>query len=287
MSSEDKFMKVPLMALTGGNSPLEALSLILDLGAINVGEGHRDTVAWQSYLQRAQKCWPHLTFPATSSSRTTRGLNFHGAMSIWESAMVGQMILGVNLGSLDAAVRAWREHYRRGEVFFRIRLDLFWTAYHTAQREPEHAKRTYCRPFTWREFRVLAAILSAPLNLSGFSFLGWESIQARACGCHNKEVFSRMRIKLPPHCEVLSRSKIRSACDRLEALGFFARVRYAAGERGGFMAYSFRHTRDELISAVKNWKRANKAFKTKISSNRAADKKEFKASKTHPRLIQP
>lgn len=39
MSSEDKFMKVPLMALTGGNSPLEALSLILDLGAIPSGSG--------------------------------------------------------------------------------------------------------------------------------------------------------------------------------------------------------------------------------------------------------
>lgn len=69
---------------------------------------------------------------------------------------------------------------------------------------------------------------------------------------------------------------IRGACDKLEALGFFGRVRYAGGGVGGLMAYSVTLERAALVDAVKRWQMANMAFKTKVDSHRKSDQEAFK-----------
>lgn len=160
-----------------------------------------------------------------------------------------------------------------------MRSEWLWNAVlHARNLEGDHAHRCD-KPFTWREFRIIAALLSARVNKLDFAFLGWESIQARACGFHTKALLQAARAAgtLPAHAQPLTRDMIRHDLDKLEALGFFARVRYATGPRGGFTAYSFRHPkRTDLITAVQQWAAANAKFKTKAAANRKADLAAFR-----------
>jgi hypothetical protein len=190
---------------------------------------------------------------------------------------VGASIVGVRGGSRADDAITCCQHRHSGDVFFRIRADWMWNAIHTAREAAGEEEETeHFKPLTWREFRILAAILSARVNSYGFTFLGWESIQARACGYHSKALFQAGKATLPAHCQPLSRHDIRRGLDRLEALGFYARCRYATGPRGGLMAYSFRHPKREgLVAAIKQWAAVNQVFQAKTTALRAADLAAF------------
>jgi hypothetical protein len=68
---------------------------------------------------------------------------------------------------------------------------------------------------------------------------------------------------------------IRDACDKLEGLDFFARVRYSKGGSGGLSAYSFKLTRDGLTEAVNRWRDSNATFQNKVKDHRKGDQAAF------------
>jgi hypothetical protein len=284
MSKQDLYFTANLSILRSGTSELEALENILRVGIVNAGLGYlkahgRDAFdrliheAQQQAIAQGLRPIP----PATIPLNWREGL-FMPKAEVWNYGLAGWHILGIQGGSFKDYAQAWIDHHRDGEVFFRIRSDWLWQAVNQARSEagrdvPES------KPLSWREFRILAGILSAKVNDYRFTFLGWELIQALACGFHKKELFQRHADKLPAPCPPLGRFQIEATLAKLEAMDFFARVRNSKGSRGGLTAYSFRLNRPALHEAIRRWKARNDSSHAKVAENRAADLAEFTGDK--------
>jgi hypothetical protein len=284
MSNTDNqaYFTVPLSILRCGKSELEALDAAVSVGIVNAGYGFadgrdqseihervEDALEWAS-AKGAREFMPG----EVSLYRKGKMIKMAEAFSLMTRAVIGAHMMKANGGSRREDAQMWLDHQQQGEVFFRIKDNWLWTALTTARRKAGQ-KVEIEREISWREIRILAALLSAKPNKLGFTFMGWEVIQARACGFHSKALFADGQAKLPPHCQPLSRKQIRTDIDRLEALGFFARVRYAAGERGGLTAFSFRQSRTDLFTSIKSWSASNSSFQATRKANRAEDLKAF------------
>ena len=266
MSKSDKYFTVPLATLRAGESAADALEIAVQVGIVNAGVGYEkthDSEDWEQILSDAQDNAETQGMPVRPPPKSKC------SPDLWFKALVGWHLLGVTGGNTESHVGTWEQHHRQGDPFFRIRRDFLWNAVYTARRdaggdaEPD-------KPLSWREFRILAAILSAPVNRYGFTFLGWESIQARASGFHNKKGFAQDRETLPDHCAPLTRSMIRDALNRLESLGFFGRFQYRPNGRvGGYTAYTFRLDHSALIAAVHSWAVSKENSKIKLAAKRA------------------
>jgi hypothetical protein len=277
--SESKYFTAPISALRSGTAPVEAVENILNIGIVNTGVGLSNTMPEEEYqeaLEEAQKRAAKYKEPQKMPPRDflvrADGLRLSQptAEKLWNQALVGWNVHRITGGSRTRDAQSWLKMTSHGEVFFKVRSDFLWTAVKTAREEDGLEQR-----ISWREFRILAAILSARTNKYGFAFIGWETIQARACGYHSKELFKANKEAIPSHCEPLTISKIYATCDKLEALGFYARTQYSKGRTGGYMAYSFKLERKALIQAVKNWAAANASFKIKVDSFRDSDRDSF------------
>lgn len=278
MSADERYYTLPLSILHSGGSFLQVLNEGISCGIVNTGLGCRQVhgeaafqkVLWQAYADAQAQGRPwHL--PPNVEQR------------FWEAALVGAQMLGIQGGDRHEDLRIHQQHTRPGQVFFRLRHDWMWNAVFHARNLAGDTSQAYDKPLTWREFRIIAALLSAKVNKYDFTFLGWESIQARACGFHSKALFQAYRDThgLPAHCQPLTRDLIRHDLDKLEALGFFGRCRYSTGPCGGYTAYSFRHPkRADLIAAVQKWSADNATFKTKAATHRAEDLAAFRGMET-------
>ena len=106
-----------------------------------------------------------------------------------------------------------------------------------------------------------------------YVFLGWESIQARACGFKSKAEFAKGMTVLPAHCNPLSRKVIRNTLETLERTRFFVRFRFSVGDRGGRYAYSFRHaTREDLAKSVESSLTEANKHQKRVIENRTSDR---------------
>lgn len=292
MTSE-RYYTVPLAILRDGTSALHVLESAVSYGITSAGIAfqvhHADDQEKLDALRddankRAHEAGMPWLPPAKLKLADADGrtLSRVEAERLWVAAHLGATLLGITGGIRERNAANYARLQREGQVFFRIKSEWLWGALNQARHEAGRCEAPE-RPISWREFRIIAAVLSGKVNSHGFSFLGWESIQARACGFHSKPLFQSGLASLPAHCEPLTRQMIRAATDKLEALGFFARCRYSRGKAGGLMAYSFRHPkRENLQAAVQQWDAANRAFKTKTASHRASDQEAFKRTNQEP-----
>lgn len=258
----EQYLTAPLSILRSGSSELDVLEATLVIGITNAGVGFRERRGEESFAALLEQAKAAASPPQKEPS---------GDPYFWECAMVGAKLLHISGGNRAEDVKTWSALQTHGEVFFRIRADFFWNALHSARQAVgmDNAPRPL---LSFREFRILAAILSAKVNRQNFSFLSWDSIQARACGYKSKREFAAGYDTLPSHCNPMGRRTIRHALERMEALGFFARFRYAKGARGGLTAYSFRHpTREALAESIGKWRAETQALKLKVAKNRAQD----------------
>lgn len=195
--------------------------------------------------------------------------------SIWSDTaeiLVGAEVCNVKLGSTSAeAFKFFMERVRKVKTIpplVRMKSSFLWAAiYRERSLEDPHTPAPE-RGLSWREFRILCALLSVQVNARGYSFIGWESIQARSCGhaskaAHNQD--SEIRKDLQP----LTRKQIRITLDTLEELNFFARFHFSSGRSGGLTAYSFRLTREALGELV--CRDANFRDRMKTAGNRQED----------------
>jgi hypothetical protein len=292
VSTGDNYFTAPLAALRSGSSALEALETVLACGIVNAGIGYRETKgadAFEALHEEAcehaetqglpTKPPPRFTLKDYDGESMTRELSAEA----WQAAHAGAKLLGITGGSRATDAQKWATHHRLGQVFFRIKGEWLWNAVRNARREAGREVTQDYKPLSWREFRILAALLSAKVNSYQFSFLGWQSVQARACGFHAKELFNQGTDALPAHCAPLTRQMLRDDCDKLEALGFFARCRYSKGKAGGLMAYSFRHPkRENLQASILEWARDNESFQAKTAAHRASDQEAFTRTNREP-----
>ena len=277
--SESKYFTAPISALRSGTAPVEAVENILNIGIVNTGVGLSKTLDEEEFEEALEKARKRAAKFKESQEMPPKDALWHAdgsrlgrgeAETLWNQSLVGWNAHSITGGSRTRDAQSWLKLTTPGEVFFKVRSDFLWTAVKTAREEDGLEQRV-----SWREFRILAAILSERTNKYGFAFIGWETIQARACGYHSKKLFKANKEAIPSHCEPLTRSMIYATCDKLEALGFYARTRYSKGRTGGYMAYSFKLERKALIQAVKNWAAANASFKTKVNSLRDSDRDSF------------
>jgi hypothetical protein len=264
--SGEKYFTFPLCVLHGltdPSTPLDCINLALDCGIINAGIGlyRNDQEKFEEMLEEAIEEHQIKWKLRADSNRST--------------VFVGSKICNVTLGTASPAkIDKQIDSFNRvpkGGALVRMAGKYLWPAYYQALYEQGANEDRPDKGISWREFRILCAILSVKRNSNEFSFIGWETIQLRACGFTNKTDY-KAATKIPYHlAPPLSRKQIRATCDALENLGFFARFRFSKGKSGGYMAYSFRHSRDELAKVVCN--AANFKDKAKIKANRAEDAK--------------
>jgi hypothetical protein len=282
MSQEDRYYTCPLSILKSGVNELEVLEACLNVGTVNAGiayHKYHGEDEFESLLEQAKEEAEKQKLPSKPSSKLEltypdgTALNQRDAANTWNHSLAGWKIMRLNGGSITSIAQCWLKLHRQNEVFFKIRSDWLWGAIYTARLNHGEDIKSDFNPLSWREFRILAAILSAPVNKTqGFTFLGWESIQARACGYHSKSKFISGKDSLPPHCMPLSRSKIDLTTSRLEVLKFYLRFRYSKGNRGGKTAYSLRHeSREKLAEAVGKYQKEY-CFKQTLANNRAKDR---------------
>ena len=282
MSKEDRYFTAPLAILRSGKSAIDALEAALCYGIVNAGLGYlakHGEDEFETLLEQADEAAEEQNLPTKPPPRLTlkdcdgKPIAHERSVEIWKAAHAGWKIIGLSGGNRAGDAQKWASHHREGQVFFKIKSEWFWNAMHTARREAGMDVEIDFKPLSWREFRILAAILSAPVKkFHGFVFLGWESIQARACGFHRKDLLAKNKEALPLHCHPLSRDQITRTTSRLEALKFYLRFRYSKGDRGGKTAYSFRHeTREKLAESVGKYQ-AEYCFKPTVDANRSKDR---------------
>jgi hypothetical protein len=259
-------IKFPLSLLRAGTSNLSAIDAILWTAVRNAGIGfraQREEIEFLALCDQGEELW----------TKGTSNLD----EDVRETVSAGAALLGLDrLPSGLVIQNALEDAARLRETpFLYLKREFLWALlreYPNFGRPDLPEGEVAGRRLNWREFRVLCAIISSKTNRHGFTFLGWESISARASGFASKGEAREMagRVSgLPQHAELLSRGKIVATVDKLEALNFFMRFRYARGPRGGYTAYSIRHAkRDELAKAVIEW--ADYKSNT-VADNRRAD----------------
>jgi hypothetical protein len=269
MSTTDRYFTFPLAILNGVKSepyttPYSCIDLALDCGILGAGKGYRHNHGADAFRDRLDEVCDKrgLSKGSRPAAHTEKA-----------EILVGAALCGVTLGSTNPgylermADRAGI--VTRGGPLVTMKGGYFWAAFYQARAEVNPINPWPDRGVSWREFRILCAILSVKTNRVGYATLGWETIQARSCGFTTKESF-RTADTIPDHlAPPLSRKQIRATCDALEDLGFFARFRLSIGPVGGHTAYSFRHDRDALANAVCD--NANFRDRARIRENRAKD----------------
>ena len=260
MDASAQYLSVPLALLRSSRSPEAFFNEATRYAAVNAGIGYEKihgTNELKRFASEILNGRPRPPFP---------------------HSVVGAFKCGVKLN--DPTGEATRDAYQRVQRLhpnsptLRVTSVWFWAAAQTAWEDSETSHRIH-----WDEFRIIVAILSGQPNRYGFTILGWEGVQHRACGFHRKEDFKNFEDgpePWPDHCAPLGRKAIRNKVDRLESLKFFLRHRISKGERGGLSAYSFRHStgseeqrRRALAADCEKWQAFNQGLI--VEENRAND----------------
>jgi hypothetical protein len=270
----ENYFTFPLAVLNGADSsddecdtaaaPLRSLELALHCGVHGAGKGFRHRHGHEAFKERLGAICDELHIG--NSGRP-------GPCTARSEVLVGAHTCNVRLGSYEASqldrIAAAANLVPTGGPLVRMKADFFWAAFHQARAEADPEAPWPERGISWREFRVLCAILSVKTNRAGFAFIGWETIRVRACGFAGKTAF-RTAEMIPDHlAPPLSHKQVRNTTDAMEACGFYARFRLATGPKGGRLAYSFRHTHDELARVVCD--SINFKDRVTVRKNRAAD----------------
>ena len=248
--TSDKYFTFPLSILNGAEknpTPTSCLELALRYGAYNAGLGYLKNHCREDFEEKLEMACDYYNL----SHKLIEQESFKR-----HCYLVGAKICGItldwNFNEFLARTRTITDFIERQESlktpFIRISASFLWAAIKQARYEDSGFEKPE-RGISWREFRVLIAILSWPTTKEGFTSIGWESIQFRSAGFLNKKEF-KAATQIPDHLPMLSRKQIRGTLDTLEALNFFARFRLSSGTRGGRFFYSFRHDRDVLAKAV-------------------------------------
>ena len=241
----DHYYNFPLAVLHGikkETTPLQCMELAMRCGMYNAGVGLLNNDS-DEFAERLEDI--------INNADIEQDIHYGDDQSC---VLVGANVCNADLGSKSRGyletIADQARQIPNGGALVRMSSEFLWAAIDQARAENDPNEKWPDRGISWREFRVLCAILSVKRNRHGFAFIGWETIQYRCCGFTNRAGY-KSASRIPCHLQPpLTRKQIRRTCDDLENLGFYARFRMSKGKVGGLMAYSFRHTREELAAAV-------------------------------------
>ena len=274
MAKGDKYFTFPLSILKGldeNPTPFDCLDLAADCGAVNAGKGFLNRNDSETFSEKLEDACDNYGLGDSGSKRWGEYEQFY---------VVGSRICGLSFGSdYDTKLAASRvcrlidnERITNPKTpFIRMSSNYLWAAIEQSKFETDPTNVKPEQGISWREFRVLAAILSWKETREGYTTPSVASLQFRSCGFLNGEEFQNAQ-RIPDHLPKLSPKQIKSTLDTLEALGMFARFRLSTGSKGGRMAYSFKHSRDQLAEVVCS--KVNFQDRQKVTQNRAEDQRK-------------
>jgi len=235
------YLKFPLACLRvirGGRETDASKSAvfedILACGIMNAGTGYKETHGVEAFTEKL------------NSLECDTG----GMTQDVKTAIVGASVCGVGQPPIDVIERYIETHkeYKCDAVAFPlVSMRLRWidSARSQARFDDELSNYDPSGGIGWDEFRILCAILSAR-KTRGFSFIGWETIQALSCGMLKRDYVKEGRVTPRQLAPPLQKNKISRITKRLNREGFYARESYSRGEGGGWTAYSFKMSANEL-----------------------------------------
>ncbi|WP_038169741.1 hypothetical protein [Verrucomicrobium sp. BvORR106] len=249
MAKTDPYFRFPLSALTYGSLPSECLAAIIDYSVVSAGIGAEqgDNDAYADLVDANP-----LPDPPTEEEM------YHDTW--YGNVCAGALLTEVEIGDWRGAKDRYFEvsGHCRGfpkSALVTIKAAWVWDALETALREEGKEPRngTPGGWVTWREFRVLCAVLSV-IGAKSFAWASTNTFLHRVCGYTS--ALARSQTKLPnlEHCQPLTRWMLEGTLNRLEELRFFLRVRISKSPtgRGGRTAYSIRHeSREALIKEIR------------------------------------
>ena len=249
----DNYLKFPLGLLRISENPCAFFNDAADFAAVNAGIGFQNKHEEDEWLDQFEHNIVVDNGPEANSSMA-------------ETAVLGASICKISLSdkSGNRAAKRYVEINRRLEkdITVKVASRFIFAASNGARCDAgvDVEQHKGSKRIDWREFRVLVALLSCPVNKWGFTVVGWEGVQHRSCGFYKREHFQEYadsEESWPDHCLPLTRAQIRHTLEKLESLRFFIRFRISEGDRGGQTAYSFKHNgdnaREKLAADVAKW----------------------------------
>lgn len=258
MSASDPYFRFPLSALAYGKSPSEALDVIICYSVVSAGIGARQT--------------DEDAFAALAAKNSLSGEPDEDAeFDSYEVICAGASLTNVTVKDWRSTYRCYQALVEHSRLFPKsalvtIKAKWVWDTLNTALEEEEKPARNETHGWmTWREFRVLCAVLSV-IGKKSFAWASTATLLHRVCGF--TAAASMQGRQTAPHCPPLTRWMLESTLDRLEELRYYLRVRISKSPtgRGGRTAYSIRHAdRAALVTELRTPKFA------RASDNRKAD----------------
>lgn len=260
MAVTDPYFRFPLSALTYGDRASACLNAIIDYSVVSAGVGSRI-----SNPKEYEALAVTHALPDPPSKRQAE------EWMAYQDACVGK-------GQTSVIATCWRtlhRHYREmiahasnypKSALVTMKAKWVWNALDTAlQEEGLPARSPNPGWLTWREFRVLCAVLSV-IGQKPYAWGSTNTLLHRVCGY---TAASSFKGKEPAaHCPRLTRWMLETTLNRLEELRFFMRVRVSRSPtgRGGRTAYTIRHpSREALVIELRT-----SLFAT-VADNRKAD----------------
>lgn len=250
MAASDPYFRFPLSALALPWTPVEILDSIISYGVVSAGLG-------------AEK----------NDENTFRGIAAENPLEgepeetetdeydWWLRVCAGARLTKVRITTWRSTWDSYREtEFKTGALHLKsalvtIKAQWVWSALNTAlEEEGRDARAGDSGWLTWREFRVLCAVLSV-IGIKPFAWISAATLAHRVCGYTSA---ASMKGRKPTRaCPLLTRRMLETTLGRLEINRFFLRCRLSRNPlgKGGRTAYSVRHAdRKALIDDIRRAK---------------------------------
>jgi hypothetical protein len=273
MSETNRFFRFPIGLLSyDPTNPAQTLSMIVDWCIGNVAESTFEGWDLDSLKEEISR---RGAGHGTAYSKTAKCCRL----------VLAADTLGVSYGSLTNLDAPLHAAYRFLDTVasaarnntVQVKTEWLWDCHKTVLAQtPE-------RSLTFREFRVLCALLSK-IGAKGVKKCSWREVQARAAGFCGKSDMANCSPDWTARVAPLihTRGEIRITLSRLEVNDFFARYNHGWRGKARESWFSFSMPRDELRSLVLS--RKLKA-KERYEELRAQDQKA--AASRKPSINQP
>ena len=227
MSATDPYFTFPLSALRCGNSPYDMIDSLRCYGIVYAGLKTPQERFYELYSQAVQE-FSIKTLPSPSNQ-------------VGRAVLVGAMVCNVRIDEWQDTMKRYRAvHSYCGASAWHLRMKSNWlaraldTALVEARLQPLNNDFDYLsKRITFREFRILAAVLSATAS-KPYDWLSSKTIQCRASSFMRGNDFGDGNgADIPAFLKPpLTRYQIDQTTKDLEPWGFFARFRLSSGKYG-------------------------------------------------------
>ena len=269
----ERFFRFPLAALAYDPDPVKTLTTIIVWCFLDIGE-RSSSIYDNAALREAVEMQSPEMHQRLSPQTRDEFLLIRGAQiakfDLWDSCST---VLSQH-AKLTAFINKNQGSASSNTVT--VSSDWIGNCLNTEKKIPEP------RTLSWREFRILCALLSKIGN-KGFDKCGWKEIQARAAGWCGKVDMRRAKAAGKPTRKhlLLTRDQIRKTLERLETHNFLSRFQFNRAESW----FSFSCKGDRKV--LQEWVANRKLRRIESLREKRADDQAFSAEMSQRKSLVP